>query len=312
MAILHDLTPLMEQVSIDEAFLDVSDLPKPAEEIARELQAKIRAETLLPCSLGVASNKLVAKIATDVGKAARRGPTYPNAIQVVAPGREADFLAPLPVGALWGVGPKTAERLASMGVHTVGELARYPEAALVRQFGKWGHDLAKHANGIDDQPVIPFHAVKSISQEVTYDRDVADRERLKRTLQHQAEQVGFRLRRNRLCGNTVRLKLRWPDFTTLTRQLTLDSATDQDGVIIQAAFELFDRVWEPGKAVRLLGVGVSGLTPCAHQLSLWDTGNEKERRLLSALDELRERFGEQAVQRGTALKKSRREKRRGS
>ena len=142
MARLRALTPLVEQLSIDEAFIDVSALEMPGQTLAERLQTAIREELGLPCSVGVASNKLIAKIATDVGKAAAQPGISPNALCVVPPGTEAEFLAPLPTRALWGVGPKTAERLAVLGVHTIGELAEWPEAELARRFGKAGHDLA--------------------------------------------------------------------------------------------------------------------------------------------------------------------------
>ena len=179
---LYQLTALVEPISIDEAFLDLSDLPEPGLEIARRLQSRIQQELGLPCSLGVATNKLVAKIATDTGKAARRGPTPPNAITVVPPGEEAAFLAPLPVSALWGVGPKSAARLEGMGIHTIGDLAQMSPAALVSHFGKNGADLARHARGIDDAPVVTTHEVKSISQETTFERDLRESEALRRTL----------------------------------------------------------------------------------------------------------------------------------
>ena len=142
MQYLHQCTPLVEQISIDEAFLDVSELPESAENLARQLQADIRKNLNLPCSIGVATNKLVAKIATDAGKAAAQSGAAPNAITIVPPGHEQEFLAPLPVQALWGVGPKTAQRLAELGVLTIGELASYPSAELVRLFGKSGHQLS--------------------------------------------------------------------------------------------------------------------------------------------------------------------------
>src|SRR5439155_17844702 len=158
MAQLRKLTLLVEQLSIDEAFLDVTDLPETGETLARRLQATINQELKLSCSLGVATNKLVAKIANTVGKAAGKdgskngGP--PNAITVAPAGKEAEFLAPLPCEELWGVGPKTAERLAALGLHTIGDLARWPAADLARRFGKNGHDLAQHARGIDLRPVL--------------------------------------------------------------------------------------------------------------------------------------------------------------
>jgi DNA polymerase-4 len=161
---LHRLTPLVEQISIDEAFLDVSDLSQDPIDIARLLQESINTDLKLPCSLGVATNKLVAKIANDVGKAATRGSGPPNAITDAPPGQEAAFLAPLPVLTLWGVGPKTADRLSDIGVQTIGDLARLPEKELIGMFGKVGQELWLHANGIDDRPIITEHEIKSISQ----------------------------------------------------------------------------------------------------------------------------------------------------
>lgn len=276
---LRRLTPLVEQISIDEAFLDISERPEQAEALARQLQAVIRQALRLPCSLGVASNKLVAKIANDHGKSLARSEQPPCAITVVPPGEEAAFLAPLPVLRLWGVGPKTAARLAQeLGVQTIGDLAQQPEAALAQRFGKNGRDLYQHARGLDDSPVVTFHEPRSASQEVTFSRDERNEARLRQTLQELCQGVEERLRADGYAGTTVKLKLRWPDFTTLTRQITLPASTDQAAVIYAAATRLFERVWLPGKAVRLLGVGVSGLAqpddparPTARQLSLWNT-----------------------------------------
>ncbi len=302
MSILREWTALVEQISIDEAFLDVSDLPQPPLELAQALQNTIYQRLHLPCTIGVAGSKMVAKIATDVGKSRHRSDTPPNAIEVVPPGHAASFLAPLPVNMLWGVGPKTAARLADLGVKTIGDLARLPEAVLARHFGAVGRELSRHARGIDDRPVITERATRSISQEVTFDRDIADPQRLQQTLHQLCEQVAFHLRQKNLCAGTVRIKLRWPDFTTQTRQVSLSQPTDQDEQIFEAAESLFKSLWQPGRPVRLLGVGGSHLTERAHQLSLWDTKDQKERRLLDALDKLHERFGDQAVQRGRHLK----------
>ncbi len=304
MGILRGHTALLEQLSIDEAFLDLTDLPQSGEELARMLQTQIREQTGLPCSLGVAANKLVAKTATDAAKARHRGGGYPNAILVVPPGEEAAFMAPLPIQALWGVGPKTAESLKAMGVTFIGDLTRFTEAALMRRFGVMGHELFLRARGIDDRPVTTEHSARSISQEVTFERDVADGARLRDMLRSLSEHVAFSLRSSHLCAGTVKIKLRKPDFTTFTRQVTLDQPADQDGVIFAAAVGLFDKLWEPGQPVRLLGVGASRLGPRAQQLSLWDTESQKERRLLEALDGLRERFGDGVVQSGRKLKGS--------
>ncbi len=301
MAVLHNLTPLVEQLSIDEAFLDVSDLPESATVIARQLQTAINTDPGLPCSLGVASNKLVAKIANNIGKAAVKSGKPPNSIKVIPPGQEAAFLAPLPATELWGVGPKTAERLAHLGLHTIGDIARWPEAELGRHFGKHGHDLALRAKGIDDRPVETEHETKSVSQETTFDTDVNDATVLRHTLRDQSEQVGRRLRRQQLSGVTVKLKLRWADFTTLTRQVTLDRPTNLDHDIYAAAEQLFEKTWTPGKRVRLVGVSVSGFETDAYQLGLGDAGTEPDQRLQSTLDELRDRFGDQAIRRGSNL-----------
>jgi DNA polymerase-4 len=302
MAMLSDVTPLVEQISIDEAFMDVSDMPEPGELIAHRLQETINQKLRLPCSLGVAANKLLAKIANSVGKARVKSDRPPNSILVVPPGQEATFLAPLPMQELWGVGPKMAARLAGLGIHTVGDLARWPEDNLVRRLGKYGHDLAVRARGIDDRPVKTEREARSISQETTFAEDLQDGAALRRNLRQLAEHVGRRLRRHQLSGTTIKIKVRWSDFTTLTRQTTLDHATDLDREICAAAGQLFEKTWPPGKPVRLIGVGVSSLHPPARQLGLWqDAPAEKDRRLQTALDRIRERFGDQAVQRASRL-----------
>lgn len=301
MNILRLRTALVEQLSIDEAFLDLTDLPQSGLELAQELQHEINERLRLPCSIGVASNKLLAKIANDVGKSRNRGPSPPNAIEVVPPGQEAEYLAPLPVRLLWGVGPKTAARLAELGIHTIGEVARMPEVVLVRQFGQAGRDMLRHANGIDDRPVTTDRFARSISSEITFDRDVEDPAVLRRTLRKQSEEVARSLRQRNLCAGTVRLKIRWPDFTTQTRQVSLPQPVDQDGVIYTAALGLLDSIWTGGRAVRLIGVGAARLMDRAYQLSLWDTPSDKERRLLTALDDLRERFGDDIVQTGSSI-----------
>lgn len=301
MKVLHNLTPLIEQLSIDEAFLDVTEIPQPAEQIARQLQAQIRDELQLPCSIGVAGNKLVAKIANNIGKAAAKTDDTPNAITVVPPGQEAAFLAPLPVKELWGVGPKTAESLAQIGLHTIGDIAAWSEVDLARRFGKLGHDLGRRAKGIDTRPVETEHEAKSISQETTFARDIGDEAMLHQTLRRLSEQVGRRLRKSELYGSTIKLKLRWTDFTTLTRQITLNQPTNLDNEIYEVVLHLFEQTWLPGKRVRLLGVGVSNFETPARQLSLWDVDFEEDQRLQSTLDELRERFGSNAVKRGDQL-----------
>ncbi len=299
---LHSVTPLVEQISIDEAFLDVTGLPNAGASLARQIQADINAELSLPCSFGVATNKLVAKIANNIGKGRASGDGPPNAVTVVPPGAEAPFLAPLPVRELWGIGPRTAEKLTGFGVHTIGDLARLPPGFLAQRFGKLGAELALRAQGIDDRPVVTEREARSISREITFTHDVSAADTLRHTLRQLADDVGRRLRSEGLRGSTVRLKLRRADFTTFTRQMTVTPPVDQDGAIFSAALRLFDDAWQPGQPVRLIGVGVAGLQAQAVQLSLWDApAPQDSRRLLDTLDKLRDRFGDDIIRRASDL-----------
>jgi len=295
---LHDLSPLVQQISIDEAFVDISDLHEPPELIAHRLQKRVNDELGLPCSVGVATNKLVAKIATEVGKKTAKKESPPNAVTVVPPGKESAFLDLLEASMLWGVGPKTSAKLAEIGIKTIGDIARHPAQDLARRFGGNGRDLARRARGVDESPVSSGHEIKSVSQETTFARDVRDDKQLADTIRKLSAQVGHRLRKAGIAGATVKLKLRWPDFTTLTRQVTLTQPTDQDEEIYHLAVDLMGKVRPKGKPVRLIGVGVSGLGAPLRQLGLWDTGSEKSRRLQEALDTVRARFGDKAIQRG--------------
>ena len=302
---LHDVTAVVEQISIDEAFLDISDIHEGTERLARGLQARIRDELHLPCSIGIASNKLVAKIATEVGKAlalkrikAQGLAEPPNAVTVVGFGEEAAFLNPLPADMLWGVGPKTFARLNDLGIHTIGNIAKWPENELIRLFGENGRDLSRHAKGIDNRPIETERETKSISQEITFSVDVRDDKVLQKTIREQAARVGSQLRKNELAGSTIKLKIRWPDFTTLTRQTTLNHRTDQDEEIAKAALELLKAVRKPNQAVRLIGVGVSGLGAPIRQLGLWDVDNEKSRKLQEAVDVLKEKYGSEVIHKG--------------
>jgi len=290
MQILRDAAPVVEQISVDEAFLDVSDDPRPGEEIARSLRGAIDRSCRLPTSWGVASNKLVAKIATEVGK--------PRGLVVVPPGREAAFLAPLPIEMLWGIGPRTRERLQPLGLRTIGDLAQLSDSQLTEEFGPHGIDLAARARGEDDRPVEEGREARSMSSETTFARDVADGAILNAKLRELSDEVGARLREAGMAGTTVRLKLRWPDFTTLTRQVSLHQPTDQDGEIFAAARGLFERVWKPGRKVRLIGVGVANLGDRMRQLGLFDASWQQDGRLLAAIDAIRARYGREAVRRG--------------
>ena len=293
MQYLRDSVPVVEQISIDEAFLDASDDPRGGPGAAREMQADIRNRFGLPTSWGVAGNKLVAKIATEVGK--------PNGLISVPGGSEAQFLAPLPVSMLWGIGPKSEARLAELEVRTIGRLAQLSEARLSEVFGDWGTELADRARGIDDRPVEDSYEPRSLSAEQTFAKDVSSESRLRRGLLEMSERVGRRLRQAELAGSTVRIKLRWPDFATISRQSRLSQPTDQDQEIFRAAWSLFKGNWREGRAVRLLGVGVSDLSPPVRQLGLFDRAWEEDRRLLQAIDRLREKYGSHVLTRAGDL-----------
>jgi len=296
---LHNLTGLVEQISIDEAFLDISDMSEPVEKIARDLQAGIKNELQLPSSIGIASNKLVAKIANEVGKkSGKKKNEPPFGLTIVPAGEEIKFLAPLPADMLWGVGPKTSARLSELGIHTIGDIARWPQAELINLFGENGRDLWQHANGIDNRPVTAESDTKSISQEITYNVDVRDEKTLEKTLREQAREVARQLRRNDLAGKTVKIKIRWSDFTTLTRQATLHTSTDNEDEIFHTAVSLMKTVRKQNQPVRLIGVGVSGIGEPIRQLSLWDAGSEKSRKLQEVMDALQEKYGKDVIHKG--------------
>ncbi len=305
---LIEITPFIEKISIDEAFMDVTGLSEPIEELAKSLQKRVNQQLHLPISIGGATNKLVAKIANDWGKAQKKGSTPPNAITIIPPGEEAAFLAPLPVQSLWGVGPKTAEKLEAIGISTIGALADAQPATLEMLFGRFGPDLRQRARGIDDRPISLEHDVKSISNEVTFAKDLTDQEQLEQTFRMLSEQVGRRLRKVNLAGTTIQVKLRWADFSTITRQITLPSATNLDRDIFDQAILLFRENWRVGRPVRLIGVGVSGLGPPVHQLYLWEDDYQKEAKLVNAVDELRERFGRDIIQRADKLKNKKKDR----
>jgi DNA polymerase-4 len=188
--------------------------------------------------------------------------------------------------------------LSELGIHTIGDIARWPEYELIRLFGENGRDLARHAKGIDDRPVVTEHETKSISQEVTFSKDVRDDKVLEQRLKEQSAEVARQLRDTNLVGKTIKLKIRWPDFTTLTRQTTLKDPTDQDEVIAKTALGLMHAVRNPNQPVRLIGVGVSGLGAPIRQLGLWDANLERERKLQEIVDKLQEKYGNHVIKRG--------------
>jgi DNA polymerase IV len=295
---LNQLSPVVEQISIDEAFIEISDMPDHPEQFAYRLQHDIRQKFQLPSSLGAATNKLVAKIANDFGKSRKRSSEPPNAVTFVPAGDEAAFLAPLPVIALWGVGPKTSLKLAELGIKTIGDLAKWPESELIAIFGKNGREISRHSKGLDESPVLTSHETKSISQETTFAEDTANLKFLLETLRVQSDEVGRRLRAGKLSGKTVKLKIRRFDFHTFTRQVTLTESTDQNDVIYATVEKLFIDCWKQNMPVRLVGVGVSGLSAYTRQLTLWDTATERRHKLQEAIDRLQSRYGKQSIQRG--------------
>ena len=264
MHILRQATPLVEQMSIDEAFLDLTDqvsVWEQAADLAAQLQQQVRQQVGLSASLGVATNKLVAKVASDRDK--------PGGLTIVRPGEEAEFLAPLPVRVLWGVGPVTAQKLSRMGITTVAELRQLSEEELRARFGSHGAAMARQARGIDHRPLITEHEPKSVSQERTFSRDLVKVAALKQQLWRLSQGVASRLKKAGLTAGTVAIKLRYADFTTLTRQMALAVPTDDEQAIYRAALILLGRTWQPGRPVRLLGVAGQQLSPPTGQLPLW-------------------------------------------
>ena len=299
---LIDITPFIEKISIDEAFMDVTGIPEPLIDTAKTLQDRVNKQLNLPISIGGATNKLVAKIANDWGKSQKKQPKPPNTITIIPPGEEATFLSPLPVRSLWGIGLKTAEKMNNIGITTIGTLAKTPDETLSILFGHYGSELRKRAQGIDHRPISLEHGVKSFSNEVTYSKDQNTEEVLLSTLRNLSEQVGRRLRKRNLAGTTIQIKLRWSDFTTITRQTTLSSPTNLDQEIYEAVETIFKQNWTMGKFVRLIGVGVSNLGPPIHQLSFWDDEHEERMNLIKAVDRLRERFGKDIIKHAHRLR----------
>jgi DNA polymerase-4 len=295
-AILESYSPLVETISLDEGFLDVSHFDDPFV-LARRIKDDIRAAVRLVASVGVAPSKFVAKLASDHGK--------PDGLVVVPPGEVLAFLHPLPIERLWGVGAKTAPRLHALGIRTIGDLAARDASWARTQLGEHGLQLHELALGKDDRPVVPDQASKSISSEMTFATDIAERARLLGLVADQASTVAARMRREGVLGRTVQLKLRDDTFATRTRRKTLGAPTDDGDVIYRAARALLEA--DPlERPLRLIGVGVSGFTEAAAQtLSLFDAAVEPARaadaKFQQALDALEGRFGKGAVRRGQAL-----------
>ena len=289
MGILGDFSPLVEPVSVDEAFVDLTgtaSLFGPAPEAVREIKRRIRAETGLTASAGLAANKFIAKVASDLKK--------PDGLVIVEAGREAEFLAPLPIERLWGVGKATAQDLAALGIATIGQLQRLSRATLVARLGDHGAGLHDLAFGRDDRPVEPWTPPKSMGAETTFERDTTDRARLDTTLRGQAERVARELRAERLAAARVTLKLRFADFRTLTRSHTSDPT--QDGLELYRRVAILLARETLVQPVRLIGVSASALTvEQTGQLGLLGDDAVRRERLSRAVDRITDRFGLDAI-----------------
>ena len=287
--------PLYEKASIDEFYIDLTGMDtffNPLEWTIKLRQA-IMDETGLPISFGLATNKLVAKIATDEAK--------PNGYLFVTPGKEKEFLAPLPVEKLGGVGKKSHQTLLALGIHTIGDILKYDAVLLEKALGKWGTQLVRQANGLSDSVVSPHRESKSISAENTFEENTADLDILLAQLVGQAERVAYELRQEKKFATCVAIKFRNANFETSTRQITIP-ATIADSDIIKAATDLFTKLYVPGTLVRLLGVRLAGLTDTGAQTNLFDNKTEQHA-LYDAIDAVKNKFGKSVLRKARTIKK---------
>ncbi|HKK01278.1 MAG TPA: DNA polymerase IV, partial [Desulfuromonadales bacterium] len=296
-ALMHDYTPLVEVFSIDEAFLDVTgslSLFGSAERITALLKERIRREFGLTCSVGIAPNKLLAKLASDMQK--------PDGLTIIPPDRIAEVLEHLPVNELCGIGSKVQRQLARLGIRTCGQLGRFSVDILKRRFGVIGERLSRMGRGIDESPVIPpedEEAVKSVGHSMTLDRDICGREHLLKYVLQLSEMVGHRARRHGVAGKTIHLTVRYDDFTTVGRQQSRPVPTDQSEAIYRMAVALLDS-FDLSRPVRLLGVQITNLVYGESQLSLFDA-DHRSTRATAAMDEANSRFGDFTVTYGSIL-----------
>jgi DNA polymerase-4 len=300
--IFFSFTPLVEPLSLDEAFLDVhgcEGLFGPAPDIARQIKNRIRSELSLVASVGVAPNKFLAKLASDFGK--------PDGFVVLPSAKVTEFLTPLPVSRIWGVGAKGEKRLHDLGIRTIGEIAAMPEKTLSDQFGEMGRHIWQLANGQDGRTVVADREAKSINTETTFSHDISDRGNLRVCLLDLVDHLASRLRREAIWGRTIDIKIRSSDFRTRTRSTTLAEATNLTNTIWKAAADLFDRSLSIEMLpVRLLGVGATKLT-CAptSQGNLFEENSyQRESALDETIDTIRAQFGTGSIQRGSLLDKS--------
>jgi len=301
--VLNRFSPLVEMASIDEAYLDMTGTERlhgPPLAAAHALHETMKAETRLNCSIGISTARLVSKVASDQAK--------PNGVLWIVPGAEAAFLAPLDVRKIPGVGKVTEKNLHTLSIRKVGDLARLDDRYLEERFGKWGLALAGKARGLDaggwfDTEIGENSDPKSISHEHTYNEDTSDLAALESTLARLSEMVGRRLRENGLHARTLQLKLRYSDFTTITRAHSVERPTQLDTEIFNEARALFLKNWKPGARVRLLGVHASSFEEIHDQLDLLDEGkHERWRQATAAADRLRDKYGDSAVSLAAGMK----------
>ena len=299
MKILREYSPLVEQISIDEAFLDLTGTEKVRgvpREVALKIKQRIKKEIGLTASVGIAPNKFVAKIASDLEK--------PDGLVIVREGEIKTFLDPLKISRLWGIGKKTEPKFREMGINTIGDLSRFSREELSTKFGKHGRHLWNLSHGIDKRAVEPYEEAKSVSNEITFENDTCDERVVNRTLLHLSDKVARRLRKDNLCGRTVTLKIRLEDFSTFTRSRTLADPVDSSETIRSVTQELFDQFDCRGLKVRLLGVGVSGITDSSGiQLSFFQEEQAEKEKIDKVMDTVREKFGEKAIARASLLRK---------
>ena len=301
--VLNRFSPLVEMASIDEAYLDMTGTERlhgPPVRAAHALHEAMKSETRLNCSIGIATARLVAKVASDQAK--------PNGVLWIVPGREAAFLAPLEVRKIPGVGKVTEKNLHALSIRKVGDLARLDDGFLETRFGKWGLALAGKARGLDaggwfDTEIGADTDPKSVSHEHTFNEDSCDRAVLEATLARLSEMVGRRLREGGLKARTVQLKLRYSDFSTITRAHSIERPTQIDTEIFDQARALFYQNWKAGARVRLLGVQTSSFEDTHEQMDLLDGGkHERWQQALEAADRLRDKYGDSAVSLAAGLK----------
>ncbi len=297
MAILADFSPFLEPMGLDEAYMDVTgfeSLHGSIHQMALKIKQRVKDELGIIASIGIASCKVVAKVASDESK--------PDGLIEVPSGGEAAFLAPLAVRKLPGVGKKTEQVLTGLGIRTIGQLARMPLPALKSRFGVFGDVLYRHANGLDNSPVTSPGEVKSISRETTFEEDSHDITFLSATLRYQAEKVGADLRDLGKQAKCVSIKVRYADFNTITRQFTLPQPTNIDQTIFQTGSELLQKaVTDNRLAIRLIGIGVSNLNEPGMQLSLMNGTEQRLEKLNRAVDRIRDKYGFTAIQTGRTM-----------